>query len=330
LSDKPNLLVAGTLPPGSQADLSHCANVISLDRLTEEELERCLPKIDAVVVQTWWPEALTPERIERMTKLRFVQSGMAGVNHIPFKNFGRRVIVSSNAGGFSTGVAEFALALMLAATKKVVKLDDDLRAGEFDESKLPSTYREVVILKGRTIGILGYGGIGKSVGSMARALGMNVIAFSRHSEARSGVRVYHGGQGLLSVLKKSDVVLISLPLSKLTVGLLGATELGAMKADAVLVNVARAEIVDEEAMYDHLVKNPRFTYATDVWRIERGKETYSSRFPVLKLPNFIGTPHVAGGSSAVTGDPGKAAVENLLRYLRGEAPHNVVDPSEYI
>jgi len=103
-----------------------------------------------------------------------------------------------------------------------------------------------------------------------------------------------------------------------------------MKRDAILVNVARAEIVDEEALYQHLVKYPGFTYATDVWRLERGKETYSSRFPLLKLSNFIGTPHVAGGSSALTGEPGKAAVENLNRYLKGESPQNVVDPSEYV
>ena len=97
-----------------------------------------------------------------------------------------------------------------------------------------------------------------------------------------------------------------------------------------MVNVARAEIVDEEAIYRHLVKFPQFTYATDVWQIKRGKETYASKFPLLKLPNFIGTPHVAGGSSALTGEPGKAAVENLMLFLRGEPPKNVVDPSEYI
>ena len=67
-----------------------------------------------------------------------------------------------------------------------------------------------------------------------------------------------------------------------------------------------------------------------MWQIKRGKETYSSKFPLLKLSNFIGTPHVAGGSSVLTGEPGKTAVENLVRFLRGEAPHNVVDPSEYI
>jgi len=327
---KPNLLVTNSFAKGRFDSLLPYAKVFWLDDLDEGELERLLPSIDCMLVQTWWPDSLTPERISRMSRLRFIQSGMAGVNHIPFKHLGKRVMVSSNAGGFSVGVAEFALALTLAAAKRVVKLDYAIRTGGFEAAQWGHLVREVVLLRGRTLGILGYGGIGRALGSMGQALGMNLIAFSRHSRADREAQVFHGGDGLLRVLKKSDVVAIALPLSKLTVGLIGTAELAAMKADAILVNVARAEIVDEESLYRHLVKHPQFTYATDVWQIKRGKETYSSRFPFVKLPNFIGTPHVAGGSASLTGEPGKAATENLMRYLRGEAPQNVVDSSEYI
>jgi phosphoglycerate dehydrogenase-like enzyme len=330
MAEKQNLLVTGSPVRGWLDELSPFAHVHWLNDLDDKGLDRLLPSIDCMLVQTWWPDSLTPDRISRMARLRFIQSGMAGVNHIPFKHLGKRVMVSSNAGGFSTGVAEFALALMLAAAKRVVRLDNALRTGEFDPSKVADLFREVVILRGRTLGVLGYGGIGRSVGSMGLALGMNVVAFSRHPSPGGDVQVSHGGEGLLRVLRRSDAVVIALPLSKLTVGLIGAAELAAMKRDAILVNVARAEIVDEEALYEHLSKNERFTYATDVWQIKRGRETYASKFPLLKLANFIGTPHVAGGSAASTGEPGRAAVENLLRYLKGEAPQNVVDPSEYI
>jgi len=330
MSEKPNLLVSSSAVIGRFGNLLPSAKVYLLDELDEDELDRLLPSIDCILVQTWWPDSLTPERISRMTRLRFIQSGMAGVNHIPFKHLGKRVMVSSNAGGFSAGVAEFAFALMLAAAKRVVKLDYALRTEEFDPADWGHLSREVVVLKGRTLGVLGYGGIGTAVGSLGRALGMNVIAFSRHPGKVAGVQIFHGGDGLLRVLRRADAVVIALPLSKLTVGLIGSAELAAMKADAVLVNVARAEIVDEEALYRHLVKFPQFTYATDVWQIKRGKETYASKFPFLKLNNFIGTPHVAGGSSVLTGEPGKAAVENLMLFLRGEVPRNVVDPSEYI
>lgn len=328
--ERRNVLVTGSASAGGFENLLPYANVFWLDDLEEGDLERLVPSIDCLLVQTWWPDFLTPERISRMGRLRFIQSGMAGVNHIPFKHLGKRVMVSSNAGGFSVGVAEFALALTLAAAKRVVKLDYSLRTGEFDPDQWGRLFGEVVLLRGRTLGILGYGGIGRATGSMGRALGMNVIAFSRHPSPEKEVHVFHGEEGLLRVLGRSDAVVIALPLSKLTVGLIGSAELAAMKADAILVNVARAEIVDEEAVYNHLVKNPKFTYATDVWQIKRGRETYASKFPLVKLPNFIGTPHVAGGSAALTGEPGKAAAENLVRYLSGEAPQNVVDPSEYI
>lgn len=330
MGEKPNLLVTNSHVSTRFDSLLPYANIYWLDDLEGKELEGLLPTIDCMLVQTWWPDALNPELISRMTRLRFIQSGMAGVNHIPFEHLGRRVMVSSNAGGFSAGVAEFAFALLLAGAKRVVELDHVLRTGEFDASQWGQYAREVVQLKGRTLGILGYGGIGKAVGSMGRGLGMNLIAFSRRPGQERDARVFHGSEGLLRVLRSGDAVVIALPLSKLTVGMIGARELAVMKADAILVNVARAEIVDEEALYEHLVKHPGFTYATDVWQIKRGKETYSSKFPFVKLWNFIGTPHVAGGSSALTGEPGRIAVQNLTRYLKGQAPHNVVDPSEYI
>ena len=329
-SEKPNLLVTSSFVKGRLDVLLPYAKVYWLEELDDKALDDLLPSVDCVLVQTWWPDSLTPERISRMGRLRFIQSGMAGVNHIPFKHLDKRVTVSSNAGGFSVGVAEYAVALMLAAAKRVVKLDHTLRTGEFDPAEWGQLVREILPLRGRTLGVLGYGGIGRTVGSIGRALGMNVIAFSRHPDSEGGVKVFQGGEGMRRVLKMSDALVVALPLSKLTVGLIGAAEFAAMKRDAVLVNVARAEIVDEEALYRHLVKCPLFTYATDVWQIKRGKETYASKFPLLKLSNFIGTPHVAGGSSALTGDPGKSAAENLTRFLRGEAPHNVVDPSEYI
>jgi phosphoglycerate dehydrogenase-like enzyme len=102
-----------------------------------------------------------------------------------------------------------------------------------------------------------------------------------------------------------------------------------MKPNAVLVNVARAEIVDEAAIYKHLRENPSFTYATDVWNLVDGAESYSAGVPLLKLDNFIGTPHVSCPSASASGEPMRLAIENLLRYLRGEQPKNVVDRSEY-
>src|SRR5438309_609549 len=130
MGEKRNLLVTNSRVTEWLRALPPHAKIFWLDELYEKGLDRILPSIDAMLVQAWWPDSLTPERISRMRRLRFIQSGWAGVNHIPFKDLGGRVIVSSNAGGFSSGVAEFALALMLAAAKRVVKLDRVMRTGE--------------------------------------------------------------------------------------------------------------------------------------------------------------------------------------------------------
>jgi phosphoglycerate dehydrogenase-like enzyme len=103
-----------------------------------------------------------------------------------------------------------------------------------------------------------------------------------------------------------------------------------MRRDGILVNIARGEIVNQAALFEHLVNNPDFVYATDVWWTENGKESFSPRFPFLRLGNFIGTPHVSGPSAFVTRIPAEHAIENLLRFLRGDAPENVVDRSEYL
>jgi phosphoglycerate dehydrogenase-like enzyme len=329
MGEKPNLLITNSRVKEWLKVLPSRAKIFWLDELHETELDRILPSIDAVLVQAGWPDSLTPVRISQMSRLRFIQSGWAGVNHIPFEHLGERVVVSSNAGGFSSGVAEFALALLLAAAKRVVMLDRVMRTREFDTEHWDELAREVWQLKGRTLGVLGYGGIGRAVGSMASTLGMNLVAFSRRPSSSGDVLVLHGRRGLRRVLRTADAFVISLPLSRLTFGLIGMAELAVIKEDAIMVNVARAEIIDEEALYRHLVEHPGFTYATDVWHIKAGKETYSSKFPLMKLSNFIGTPHVAGGSTSLTGEPGEAAVENLIRYLKGEAPLNVVDRSEY-
>ena len=103
-----------------------------------------------------------------------------------------------------------------------------------------------------------------------------------------------------------------------------------MRPAATLVNVARGEVVQKEAIYDHLVKNLGFVYATDVWwPDEQGAESFSPDLPFLKLENFIGTPHASGPSAIITGRVGKGIVDNLTSYFKGKPLKNVVDRSEY-
>ncbi len=102
-----------------------------------------------------------------------------------------------------------------------------------------------------------------------------------------------------------------------------------MKDNSVLVNVARGELVDEEALYHHLKEHTGFRYATDVWWYRDGRESLQTKFDFASLPNFVGTPHVSGPSGLATGEPIKLAVENTLLFLSGKSPKNIVNPSDY-
>jgi len=219
---------------------------------------------------------------------------------------------------------------MLASGKSIVKFDRQLRAGAYTHQKLDQLGRQVAFFKGKTMGVVGYGGIGRSTARLARAFGMRVLAFGRHPVKERGVEPVKGRSGLVRLLRESDVVVLAVPLTKATRGMIGPDELAAMKPDAMLVNVARGDVVQKEALYDRLVKNPGFAYATDVWWPDgEGVETFSPDLPFLELENFLGTPHASGPSAIITGQVGKGVVENLLRYFRGQPLKNVVDRSEY-
>lgn len=324
------LLVAQTANRKEEFEpLRRYADIYWLPEMDEAEVARVLPQIDAVYSHGW-PKALDAAKVSTMKSLRLYQAGNAGVNGVRFDLLDKRVVVCSNAGSYSDEVGEFVIGLMLATGKSIVKFDRQLRTGAYSHQKLDELGRQVAFFKGKTIGIVGYGGIGRSTAKLAKPFGMKVLAFGRHPVHDRWVEQVEGRSGLVRLLRESDVVVLALPLTKVTRGMIGRKELAAMKPDAILVNVARGDVVQKQAIYDHLVKNPGFAYATDVWWPDKdGVETFSPDLPFLELENFIGTPHASGPSAIITGRVGKGVVENLTRYFTGQPLKNVVDRSEY-
>ena len=308
--------------------LSKYSKVYKLADFTEDRLNEVLPSIDCLLVFSW-PSQLTSDRLQKVTSLRFIQSILAGVNHIPFASLNKNVIVSSNAGAYSDEVAEYALALLLSAAKRVVELHVSLRDQKWTLKRTLDEGSEITVLREKVLGILGFGGIGSVVGRIAKPFGMQIYAYSRKKSAARGVKFFTGPGGLSELLKKSDGVVLALPLTSQTAKIMNAERLSEMRKDGILVNVARGELVDEKAVYEHLVANPNFRYATDVWWYRENRESLKTDFPFLSLPNFIGTPHVSGPSGLATGQPVKLAVENTIRYLKGLRPRNIVNPEEY-
>jgi phosphoglycerate dehydrogenase-like enzyme len=322
------LLVAQTVNRGEEFEpLKRYADVYWLEDMDDQEKSRVLPLVDCIYSHGW-PKSLEPS-LPAMKSLRLYQAGNAGVNGVRFDLLDGRVTVCSNAGAYNE-VAEHAIGLMLAAGKGIVRLDRQIREGAYKRPKLGELGVGLTIFGGKTIGIVGYGGIGRSTARLAKALGMSVLAFGRHPVREAQVKSLQGRKGLMKLLRESDVVVLAVPLTKATRGLIGSEELAAMKPGAILVNVARGEVVRQEAVFNRLKNDPVFTYATDVWWPgESGMESYSPDLPFLELKNFIGTPHSSATAVIVNGAVVKRAVDNMARYFQGKRVRNVVDRSEY-
>jgi phosphoglycerate dehydrogenase-like enzyme len=243
-----------------------------------------------------------------------VQLFSAGVEHTPFELLPPGMLVAANGGAFAEPMAEHVLGMTLALLKRLLQNQALLAQGTFDRHTLS---RE---LRGSTVAIVGYGGIGRACGSLFEAFGAAVVPVTRENMG-----------DLLSILPGADVVLVSVPLSKETRGLIGARELEAMKPDAILINVARGPIVDEDALYAHLQREPAFSAALDVWWDEPADgEPFRPRHPFLELPNVLGSPHNSGDTFGAFEVGARRAAENVARYLRGEQPLHLVERSEYV
>ena len=264
-----------------------------------------------------------PEDQGAYARLRFVQTTLAGVDHIPFERLPAGVTVCGNAGAYNVALAEHAFALLLAAAKRVVYHATNIANREFAQD-VPSKQ-----LRAGTLGVIGLGGIGKEVARLGQAFGMRVVTVTRSGKSDFPADFVGGPEDLPTVLAESDFVVIAVPHTKETHHLIAAKQLARMKRDAVLVNVARGDIVKEEDLFEHLRAVPSFIAASDVWwRYPKGAGRPYSH-PFHTLPNFFGTPHVAWNVPPQRMVALRAAVDNVLAWVQGRPVRNVVDPADY-
>jgi phosphoglycerate dehydrogenase-like enzyme len=272
--------------------------------------------------------AFTREMAAAAPRLRLVQVPGAGLDRIDRAAL-RPETALANVYGHEVGIAEYIVGAMLALTRRFGPLDAALRRGAWESQwavgvPAPPAWPE---LAGKTLGILGYGHIGRSLARRAKAFDMTVLAIRRDPQPDADALV-RGPEALGDVLARADHLAITLPLTPQTRGLLGERELACMKPTAILVNIARADIVDEDALYRALAEGRLGGAALDVWYRypTAAGPTLPARRPFHELPNVLMTPHVSGWTEGMLAARARLIADNIQRIARGAPPANLIAP----
>jgi glycerate dehydrogenase len=319
------LLVAFN-PEGNARDiirdaLAGAADAIYLPDLPDADRPDALRRADAVLAGT--TRVFRPGELALLRNVRLVQFLFAGIDQVPLADMPPNVPIAANGGAYAEPMAEHALAMALAAAKRLLVEHAALARNEFNQ------FARNRMLAGGVCGILGFGGIGVATARLARGIGMKVHAINRRGRSDEPTDWIGTPDQLDMLLTASDVLMICTPLTPATLGMLGPPQLARMKDDAILVNLARSEIVDERALYERLLAFPQFTACIDAWWVEPVRHgTFRMDQPFITLPNVIGSPHNSAAAIAATGPIGlQRAIANIKRALAGDTPLHLV-PSE--
>ncbi len=321
-----SLVVTYELSPRSRAileeELGDAGGAVYLRDLDSDRRAAALRHAGAVLAYNTAVE-LTAEELPLIAGARLLQFTTAGIDWIPLNDLPPGLPIACNGGASAEPMAEHVLAMTLAAAKRLFVEHANLNRGEFNQR---SKNR---MLRGSVCGILGFGGVGIATARLMRALGMRIHAINRRGASDERVDWIGTPDRLDDMLRAADVLVITTALTKATEGMIGAREMALMKTDAILVNVARGEIVDEKALYAHLITHPEFTACIDAWWVEPVRHgRFSMNHPFLDLPNVIGSPHNSAGGGVWRDVSLRRAVANCRRALTGETPLHLIGPDE--
>jgi glyoxylate reductase len=261
-------------------------------------------------------DRIDDELIASAPRLRVISSCSVGVDHIDLAAAERRGIpVGHTPGVLTETTADFAIALLFGAARRLVEADQFVRAGYWTESRRwePELLlgRDVV---GATLGVIGLGETGQAVARRARGLGMRVLGWSRTRRELDGVEFV----AFEELLERSDFVSVHVALTPETRGLLDSSAIARMRKGAILVNTSRGGVLDEGALVVALRSGRLAAAALDVFETE----PLPSTSPLLDAPNLVLTPHIGSASVATRHRMAELAVDNLLAGLDGKPlPH---------
>jgi len=299
-----------------KAILREKAEVVFAENFDESYITERAKDVDGIVIRA--NGKTTRKIMESAPRLRVVGRHGIGVENIDLQaatDLGIWVVNTPDANDQSVAEHFFGFALMLS--KMLKKGDIAVREGRW-EARYVHIGRE---LKGKTLGILGFGRIGKAIGHIAhKGFGMNVLYYDSFRFEAMEQEINAAKVSLDDILSRSDFISINLPMIPETKNLIGARELGLMKPTAYILNLARGPIWDEKALESVLKDGKIAGAASDVFAVEPATKDH----PLLKLDNFIATPHMAAHTQEALGRMSLVA-EDIVRVLEGKEPLHPVN-----
>jgi D-3-phosphoglycerate dehydrogenase len=287
------------------AELAARAEVSCYNSLpgTEENLIARV-SLAEIVVNIRASTKFTVEVFRQCPRLRLLSVWGTGTDHIDLAAAGHfGVKVTTTPGVSAISIAEHSLALMLAVARRIVRLDAETRRGNWPRG-------QVMQLRGKTLGIVGLGAVGREFARLGAGIGMRVIAWTMHPNPALGFKLV----SFEELLRSSDVLSVHLRLSPDTKGMIGWPQIEMMKPSAILINTARGAIVDETALV-HALESRRMAGAgLDVFDVE----PLPPNHPFIALENVVLTPHSAGITPEAVEAGLQMAVQNIWDFLRQE------------
>ena len=260
----------------------------------------------------------TDQVLQACPKLKLISIWGTGTDNVDLKAAAARgVTVTNTPGANALAVAEHTVALILAVTKQLAQADRAMRQGGWPRNLVPQ-------LRGKRLGLIGTGLIGREVASMGRGLGLEVVAWTFHPNPHLAVSLGLRYVELEELLQTSDIVSLHLRATPDTKQFLNPERLGMLKAGAILVNTARGALIDEAALVEWLREKRIAGAGLDVFEAE----PLPAGHPLATLPNVLLTPH-CGGMTPDSNLIGLAmAVENIENYLKNQPTHVVAGPGK--
>lgn len=311
---RPRVVISDAVHPIARSRFEAAATVVDVDGTNRSALLAAIEDADALVVRS--ETQVDEEVLQAGARLRVIARAGVGVDNIDLQAATRAGVLVLNApGANAVSAAEHTVALLLAVTRQITVADTSTKAGRWKRKRMTP-----MDLRGRTVGIVGLGRVGSRVAQRLRAFEMKVIAYDPYIATTRFTEIGAAPVDYPTLLANSDVVTFHVPATAETTHMLDARTLQLLKPGAIVVNAARGEVVDQDALADALRSGRVGGAGVDVFPSEPCLDS-----PLFALPNVVVTPHTGGSSAEALAAVGEMISTSTLAALRGEAVPNAVN-----